>query len=435
MEILTRRKTTSERPTTTVAETVEPLVHAFVGEQPPVVIEFWDGSRVGRSSAVGSILIKRPEALRRVVWAPGELGLGRAYVAGDIQIDGDLNGILMALKNVAPPNRRMTPTMVRDLTIAARKLELIGAPPPPPPIEAQLSGRLHSRQRDSASIAHHYDVGNDFYRLVLGPTMTYSCARFTAESASLEEAQIAKVDLVCRKLGLHERPGMSLIDIGCGWGTMALHAAQTYGARVVGITLSTEQAKEARKRIAEAGLGDRVEIRIQDYRDVGTADFDAVSSIGMSEHVGMAKLTEYFTCLRKMLRPGGRMLNHAISSKGGSKLGPRSFMARYVFPDGELIDVADVARTIQHAGFEVRDVESLREHYALTLRRWIANLDTNWEQACGFATPEHARVWKLYMTGCAIGFEDGGLSLHQVLGAVTDHDGASSMPLTRTSWN
>ena len=434
MELLTRRNSTPQKPKATVAEAVAPLVRAFVGDDPPVSIRFWDGSHLGDPDGVGTVVLRRPEAIRRVVWAPGELGLGRAYVSGDIDLEGDLYEVMVALKDISPPHRRMTPAMVRDLTVAARRLQLLGVPPPPPSIEAQLSGGIHSKQRDSSSISHHYDVGNEFYRLVLGPTLTYSCARFTTPDATLEEAQVAKVDLICRKLGLHERQGMSLIDIGCGWGTMVMHAAQRYGAKAVGITLSNEQAKLARARVAAAGLGDHVEIRVQDYRDVGVARFDAVSSIGMSEHVGSDKLTGYFTCLRNMLRPGGRVLNHAISSVGGSKLGPRSFMARYVFPDGELIDVARVLRSMQDVGFEVRDVESLREHYAKTLRHWISNLEDHWDQAAATASVEHARVWRLYMTASAIGFEDGGVSLHQVLGVVPKTGGDSAMPLTRRLW-
>ena len=434
MDLLARKPVRPVKTPSAVADVVAPLVRAFVGQDPPVSVRLWDGSTIHGSGNAATIVIRRPEALRRIVWAPGEMGLGRAYVSGDIDLEGNLYDALMALKDVAPPNRRMTPAMVRDLTAAALKLDLIGTPPPPPAVEAQLSGRVHSKRRDEASISHHYDVGNDFYRLVLGPTLTYSCARFTSETATLEEAQIAKVDLVCRKLGLHERRGMSVIDVGCGWGTMVIHAARTYGARAVGITLSNEQAKEARRRVSEAGLDDVVEIRVQDYRDVAGSQFDAVSSIGMSEHVGLDNLDTYFGSLRRLLGPGGRLLNHAISSIGGSKLGPRSFMGRYVFPDGELIDIADVLRSMQNAGFEIRDVESLREHYARTLHNWIANLEAEWDRACALSSVEHARVWRLYMTASAIGFEDGGVSLHQVLGVVNETGGRSAMPLTRGSW-
>ena len=224
-------------------------------------------------------------------------------------------------------------------------------------------------------ISHHYDVGNDFYRLVLGPSMTYSCARFVTEDATLEEAQAAKHELICRKLGLDQRPGARLLDVGCGWGSMAIHAARHHGATVIGVALSREQVDEARRRVEQAGLADQVEIRLQDYRDLRGEQFDAISSIGMFEHVGTGQMTQYFETLRRLLAPTGRLLNHAISKPGGSILGGRTFVGRYVFPDGELLDVAEVVRAMQRTGFEVRDVESLREHYSRTLHHWVANLE------------------------------------------------------------
>ena len=288
-----------------------------------------------------------------------------AYVSGDIDLDGDLFDLVVAFcdakPEVADPRRawRMLPTAV----LAAKRVGALGGPLPPPPEEARLRGWRHSLRRDARAIGHHYDVGNDFYRLVLGPVMTYSCARFTKPDATLEEAQNAKHELVCRKLGLHEHAGARLLDVGCGWGSMAIHAALHYDARVVGITISKQQAELARRRVEEAGVADRVEIRLQDYRDLSGESYDAISSIGMSEHVGHGKLNQYFTTLRSVLVTQGRLLNHAISSVGGSTLGSRSFVGRYVFPDGELIDVGEVALAMERAGFELRDVESLREHY------------------------------------------------------------------------
>ncbi|WP_040740333.1 SAM-dependent methyltransferase, partial [Nocardia tenerifensis] len=301
--------------------------------------------------------------------------------------------------------------------------------PEPPPEEARpRRGPLHSKRRDAAAISHHYDVGNDFYRLVLGPSMTYSCARFVAEdddgaagpnaAMSLEDAQRAKHDLICRKLDL--RPGMRLLDVGCGWGSMAIHAAATYGVDVLGVTISRAQIEQARKRVEEAGLSSTVEIRLTDYRDLRGEQFDAISSIGMFEHVGTKRADTYFQTLRALLRPRGRLLNHAISSPGGSVMGPRSFVGRYVFPDGELVDVGEVVLAMQRNGFEVRDVEALREHYALTLRAWVANLESAWEQAVSLTSEGRARIWRLYMAASALGFEDGGLGLHQVLGVVPD---------------
>jgi cyclopropane-fatty-acyl-phospholipid synthase len=264
--------------------------------------------------------------------------------------------------------------------------------------------------------------------------MTYSCARFVTPTATLEEAQAAKHELVCRKLGLDRRPGMRLLDLGCGWGSMAIHAAGHHRARVVGVTISHEQADEARRRVKEAGLSDRVKIRLQDYRSLRDERFDAISSIGMFEHVGSARMRQYLETLHGLLVPEGRLLNHAISKPGGSALGRRTFVGRYVFPDGELLDVADVVRAMQQADFEVRDVESLREHYSRTLHHWVANLEEHWAEAVGLAGRARADIWRLYMAASANGFDDGGLAVHQVLGVVPDAAGGSGMPPTRVGW-
>ncbi|MFP5318873.1 MAG: class I SAM-dependent methyltransferase [Acidimicrobiia bacterium] len=395
-------------------------------------VEFWDRSSQG-SAGPATIRLRSPDALRRILWAPGELGLARAFVSGEIDVDGDIFEAIRALRQAtlsAAEGVRALPVIVRS----ARGLGVLGRPLPPPPEEARPRGRLHSTARDALVVGHHYDVGNEFYRLLLGPSMTYSCARFSDPAMTLEEAQASKHDLVCRKLGLHERPGMRLLDVGCGWGTMALHAASHYGAAVVGVTISREQVVAARRRAEEAGLGRRLHIRLQDYRHLGRERFDAISSIGMSEHVGRANMGLYFAKLASLLPPQGRLLNHAISSVGGSRLGRRSFMYRYVFPDGELLDVAQTVRAMQDAGLEVRDVESLREHYALTLRRWVANLEDHWDAAVALVGPRRARVWRLFMAASAIGFEDGGLAVHQVLGVAPGPDGRSGMPPTRHGW-
>jgi cyclopropane-fatty-acyl-phospholipid synthase len=305
---------------------------------------------------------------------------------------------------------------------------------PPPPQEARLKGWRHSLGRDRRAISHHYDVGNDFYRIVLGPSMTYSCARFVDDEMSLDDAQAAKHDLVARKLGLDQREGMRLLDVGCGWGSMAIHAATRYRAEVVGITISREQVELAQKRVVEAGVGDLVDVRMQDYRELGDERFDAISSIGMAEHVGAKRVDDYFSILHTALVPTGRLLNHAISSVGGSRLGRRSFVGRYVFPDGELLDVGDTVKAMERAGFEVRDVESLREHYARTLRAWVANIEGNWETAVAAADVARARIWRLYMAGSAVGFTDGGINIHQVLGVVPTASGESAIPPTRAGW-
>ncbi len=429
--------------TRSVADIMRPAIDVLIDGTPPVRIEFWDGSALGADDGPGTIRMNTPDALRRIVWAPDELGFGRAFVAGEIDVEGPAAKVLKALDR----SSRQSPTAIASaaprILAATRELGVLGSPPPPPPEEAQPRGIRHSIGRDKEAISHHYDVGNGFYRLVLGPSMTYSCARYTSDDATLEEAQAAKHELICRKLGLAEpavraasggdRP--RLLDVGCGWGSMAIHAASHHDVDVVGVTISDEQAVEARRRVEDAGLSDRVEIRIQDYREVGDGPYDAISSIGMAEHVGLRNLPTYFAGLHSLLRPGGRLLNHAISSIGGSKLGRRKFVYRYVFPDGELIDVGVSAVKMQQAGFEVRDVENLREHYARTLTQWVANLEERWDEAVGLVGEGRARVWRLYMSGSINGFTDGGLHHHQTLGVKPFADGRSGMPLTRHGWD
>ena len=400
----------------------------FLGRDVPVAIECYDGSRLGPSDATTRIVVRSRDALRYILTAPGELGFARAYVAGEIDILGDIFEALALRERV--PQVKVSP---REWLTWARAIGVDGLRPlPAPPEEIRPRGVRHSKARDATAIAHHYDVSNDFYRLVLGPSMTYSCAVFATPDATLEAAQAAKCELVCRKLGLE--PGMRLLDIGCGWGGMVMHAAQRYGVRAVGVTLSERQAEWARHAVAEAGLADRVEIRIQDYRDVRDGPYDAISSIGMFEHVGAAKLDEYFARCFALLRPGGRLLNHGIArASGRARLARRGFINRYVFPDGELHEVGSVVSRIQHAGFEVRNVEGLREHYDQTLRHWIANLEANWPRAVAFAGAGRARVWRLYMAGSAVGFRDARLQIHQVLAVRNEHDGTSRMP-RRPDW-
>jgi len=421
----------------TAAETVAPLVEGLFGADALLRVEFWDGSHLGPSvpPSPGTLRIRSADALRRMLWSPNELGLARAYVAGDLDAEGDLFEMLHAMLRVARKGMRPGWSTLPGGIQAARRLGLFRRPLPPPPEEARLRGGVHSLRRDAAAIGHHYDVGNDFYRIVLGPSMTYSCARFSDEGMDLAAAQASKHELICRKLGLPEQPGARLLDVGCGWGSMAIHAALHHDVYVVGITISRSQADLARKRAAEAGVGDRVDIRLQDYRELGGEQFDAISSIGMSEHVGSARLAEYYGILHGALRPTGRLLNHAISSVGGSKIGRRSFIGRYVFPDGELIDIGESVRAMEQAGFEVRDVESLREHYAKTLRAWVANLEVGWNAAVALAGERRARVWRLYMAASAVNFEAGRINVHQALGVVPTDEGSSGMPPTRRSWD
>jgi cyclopropane-fatty-acyl-phospholipid synthase len=421
----------------TVADRLATALGAVLGtSELPLRLRGWDGSLAGPPGAP-VVAVRSRRALRRLLWSPGQLGLGRAYVAGEIDVEGDVFATFAALSSVgrlAETGPMATPTLRERLGLLGTAVQLgaIGPEPTPPPEEADLgrAGRRHSRARDAAAIAHHYDVGNDFYELVLGPSMVYSCAVWETPDTGLDAAQEAKLDLVCRKLGL--APGFRLLDVGCGWGSMAIHAADRYGATVVGITLSEEQARMARKRVAEAGLTDRVDIRVQDYRAVDDGPFDAISSIGMAEHVGRDQMPGYVGKLHGLLRPGGRLLNHAIAWNAGTATwDPDTFIARYVFPDGELLGLGEMVGLLESADLEVLDVEALRRHYALTLRAWVANLEANWDAAVAATSEGRARVWRLYMAACALTFEAGNMGVNQVL---LQRRGAEQPPLRRTAW-
>lgn len=420
-----------------VAEVLRPLLNFVFSAEIPVRFEFWDGSSLGPVESPRAVTVRSADAIRRILWAPGELGVSRAYVARDIDVEGDLYEVLHALHGATTRDLGVMgiEAIPKVCSAAFRLGRLFGWPPRPPVVEARPSGRLHSRSRDAMAVTHHYDVGNDFYRMVLGTSMTYSCARFVDDGATLEDAQTAKHELICRKLGLADRSDMSLLDVGCGWGSMALHAASRYGAKVMGITLSKEQVAMARQRVADAGLSGRIDIRLLDYRDLAGEQFDAISSVGMFEHVGTARAGEYLTILWGLLAPGGRLLNHAISTAGGSKISSRSFIGRYVFPDGELVDVGEVILAMERAGFEVRDVESLREHYSKTLHAWGKNLQACWTDAVAAVGEARARTWLLYMAASAHGFDDGGLAVHQVLGVRGSFRGRSGMPMSRRGWD
>jgi len=422
------------------ATLLRPVVDATLGTDVPVRVECWDGSRLGPADAGVVVRFVTRRALRRLLWAPNQLGFARAYVSGDVLIEGDLVDALTRLDALADPERgpgvRVGPDTRAAVAHAVVGLGAVGPPPRPPVEEIRLSGRRHARGRDAKAVSHHYDVGNDFYALVLGPSMVYSCAYFEQPPSAeytLEDAQQAKLDLVAGKLGL--APGMRLLDVGCGWGAFVRQAAREYGVTAVGVTLAEEQAAFARAAVAAEGLADRVEIRVQDYRDVADGPYDAIASIGMAEHVGLSQLGAYAAHLHSLLAPGGRLLNHAISRRPGPPSSPRtgrtSFIDRYVFPDGELHPLATTVDALESAGFEVRDVESLREHYADTLRAWVANLEQNWDQAVRLSTPGRARVWRLYMAGSALAFQSNRLGVTQVLAVKPGPGGTSGFPRTR----
>ncbi|MGW0185839.1 class I SAM-dependent methyltransferase [Streptomyces sp. NPDC003362] len=422
------------------------LVEQMLGTPLPVRIRAWDGSQAGPPGAP-ALVVRNRRALRRLLWKPGELGLARAWVAGDLEVEGDLYtalGLMAGFLWERGEDARTVAQALRDPEVRAAVRGLLrmagpALPPAPPREEVRRRGHLHTRRSDKRAISHHYDVGNDFYELVLGPSMVYSCAYWEApeaEGGTLEDAQRDKLELVARKLAL--KPGQRLLDVGCGWGSMAIHAAREHGVSVVGITLSQEQAIYARKRVADEGLTDRVEIRVQDYRDVADGPYDAISSIGMAEHVGAERYLEYAEHLYALLKPGGRLLNHQIArrpQRDESAYNVDEFIDAYVFPDGELAPVGTTVTQLERAGFEVRDVESIREHYALTLRSWVRRLEEDWERAVRLTSPGRARVWRLYMAASALSFERNRIGVNQVLAVRTPEPGASGMPLRARTWN
>lgn len=403
---------------------VADLISKVVGPNIPVRIIGYDGSKAGPDSSELALRITTPKALARLATAPGTLGLARAYVTGEIEVEGDLFALLdemadITLNDISRADqlrlaRRLLPTWLRHHQ-------------PPPALEARPRGRLHSKLRDRVVISHHYDVSNTFYEYVLGPSMTYTCAVFPDSSASLEEAQTTKYELVAQKLALE--PGMRLLDVGCGWGGMVMHAAAEHGVKALGVTLSRNQAEWAQAEIERRGLGDLAEVRFLDYRDAPQHQYDAISSIGLTEHIGKAGLPEYFSRLYSRLRPGGRLLNHCITQPHTVTKRLDPFIARYVFPDGQLEAVGHIISVMNDAGFEVRHEENLREHYALTLAGWGANLEEHWDDAVAEVGIGRAKVWRLYMAACRLGFDRNNIQLHQVLGVKLESRGESGFPL------
>lgn len=422
----------------------------------PFTICLWNGTELPGAAEV-SLVLNHPAALRRMLTPPIELSLGEAYITGYFDLQGDIFALFPALdavnnRSISGAELFRLARQVMALPQAAQKRPLMRGP-------ARLRGRLHSRRRDKATVQYHYDVGNDFYGLWLDRSRQYSCAYFGDSVTELDTAQERKLEHICRKLRL--QPGERLLDIGCGWGGLVIYAAQNYGVRALGITLSEEQANFANMQIARLGLSNQASVKLRDYRDVGTEAFDKIVSVGMVEHVGRRQLAEYFAQAYRHLKPGGLFLNHGISRRAPwlhrmntevelcctpemrpakvsawrkfidrRILGTGSFVWRFVFPDGELIPVSEMSIIAEQAGFEQRDMENLREHYALTLRHWVRRLEARQIEAIKLAGEEVYRTWRLYMAASAYGFECGRISVNQTLLAKIA-TGLSHLPLTR----
>ncbi|QZY30276.1 class I SAM-dependent methyltransferase [Nocardioides coralli] len=423
---------------TTARMTIAEAVTSLLRDGMPVRFEAYDGSTAGpRDAGIGLELLNE-RGLSYLLTAPGDLGMARAYVSGDLVVHGVHPGdpypalvVLMNHLRFRTPSAREAVTIVKGLGLGTLR------PPSPPPQESlprwrrAVEGLRHSKGRDAEVISHHYDVSNRFYEMVLGPSMTYTCAVFPTREATLEEAQTEKYDLICRKLNL--QAGQRLLDVGCGWGGMVRHAAREYGVRALGVTLSVQQASWAKEAIDREGLSDLAEVRHLDYRDVVETGFDAVSSIGLTEHIGVRNYPAYFSHLRDRLRPQGRLLNHCITRPHNRRQMIGSFLDRYVFPDGELTGSGRIITEAQDVGLEVMHEENFRLHYALTLAGWNRNLRDHWDECVAEVGEGTARVWGLYMAGSRLAFERNQIQLHHVLATRTSDVGEDGFPL-RPRW-
>lgn len=433
---MTATQTAATRSTTGAAQTVAELLAPYIGGELPVRLRAWDGSEAGPTDAP-VVVLRSPDALRRLLWSPGELGAAQAYVTNELDVEGDLNAALTHVWSVIAERDlsriSITPSRVARLVRSASKLGAIGRPLPAPASQAVVKGKLHTLARDRAAISHHYDLSNDFYALVLDPHMAYSSAYWTSDAGdyTLADAQRDKLDMVCRKIGLDARPGMRFLDVGCGWGSLSLYAAQTYGAQVVGVTISREQKAFIDARIAERGLGDRVEIRIQDYRQIPDGPFDAVASIEMGEHVGQENYPTYTKALHDNVVEGGRVLIQQMSRKHGDNPGGGPFIESYIAPDMFMRPVGETVAMIEESGLEVRDVHAMREHYVRTVDVWYETFENRWDDVVAMVGEEVARVWRLYLVGGGMAFRDGRMGVDQILSVRPDARGRSSMPPVR----
>jgi len=407
------------------------LLEAITADYGPkdFAVRFWDGSVWGEGrNAQFTLLLKHPGALRRMLLSSSELALGEAYIYDDFDVEGDLEAAFRFGDYLVAHELELS----EKLRLAGLLLRLPSNGHGSEPVGPQLHGRVHSKYRDREAVTYHYDLSNDFYRLWLDRQLVYSCAYFASGDENIDTAQEQKLDYLCRKLRL--KPGERLLDVGCGWGALILHAARNYGARALGITLSTRQAELARERIEREGLGERCQVEVCDYRDLDAeAPFDKVVSVGMFEHVGEERLPEYFQRAWELLRAGGVFLNHGIAASATFRRKGASFMDRYVFPDAGLVPLTTTVAIAEATGFEVRDVEGLREHYARTLRHWVRRLEGRYQEARRLTSETIYRIWRIYMAGSAHAFATGRVNVYQVL-LSKPQQGQSHLPLTRADW-
>ncbi|MFG3283341.1 class I SAM-dependent methyltransferase [Streptomyces sp. NPDC048111] len=409
----------------------------FLGEL-PLRLRAWDGSETGPAQAP-VVVLRSSRALRRLLWQPGELGLAQAYITGDLDLEGDLSAGLSAawraVRERRPHSGRRVPHRHLTAALTALRCGAVGPRPPAPGVaQARLRGKLHSTGRDRAAVSHHYDLSNDWYALLMDESMAYSCAYWTRPDDpqySLADAQRDKLHLVCRKLALE--PGARLLDVGCGWGSLSLHAAQHYGARVTAVTLSREQRDFVVARVRERGLDDLVQVHLRHYRELEGADYDAVCAIEMGEHVGEAAYPDFAARLHSQLRPGGRLLIQQMS-RGTSAPGGGAFIEAYIAPDMHMRPLGETVALLENAGLEVRAVESLREHYVRTIAAWYATLEERWADFVALAGQETARVWRLYLAGSGLAFAERRMGVDQILAVRPGHDGASHMPAVPHRW-
>ncbi|GAB3309623.1 methyltransferase domain-containing protein [Epidermidibacterium keratini] len=402
-----------------IAEKIAAIGRSVFSTELPIRIEAWDGSSAGdRSKPL--LRIESRRALRRLMWSPNELGFAQAYVTGELDVPGDSAELDRAFRALwaSPAARNGTratlgPRHYRGVAALALRSGAIGPPPKPPRSQAKVTGRMHTLSRDREVIAHHYDLSNDFYALILDPTMAYSCAYYATPDLTVEKAQIAKLDLICRKLGLRE--GMRMLDVGCGWGSLSLHAAEYYGVQVTGVTISQQQHQHITEQIERRGLTGRVEVRVQDYREVDDGEYDAVSSIEMGEHVGLDNYPQYAAQLFRHLKPGGRLLLQQMSRHAGAAPGGGPFIEAFIAPDMHMRPLPQTLTFLERAGFEILETQNLREHYARTIADWHRTFDENYDRAVEMVGEEVARVWRLYLVGAGLSFEQGRMGVDQIL--------------------